>query len=118
MKTKIINFTEYKTKREKKQDIQRARKYIYSLAFDSLEMEILESLFYDVQEYKSEKVLVNFSQLSREQQTSVYTIKKAYQHLLDNKVLIEVSKSPRKPVVVSTENLLIVLEVQERKVLN
>lgn len=106
---KVINFNEYKSKRNRVDDTQIARKYLFSIDIDSLEMEIVESLFNDVQEFNSVNVRLNFNQIAREQQTTVYKVKKAYKNLLDNKVLVEVSKDKGKPVLVSTKNLIIAL---------
>lgn len=113
--TKVINFNEYKSRRNRVEDTEHARKYMFSIDIDSLEVEITESLFNDVQEFESVNVILNFSKIAREQDTTVYKVKKAYKNLLDNKVLTEVSKEKGKPVLVSTKNLIIALRIPEGK---
>lgn len=112
---KIINFNEYKSKKNRVNYTEQARKYMFSLDVDSLEVEIAESLFKDAKRLKDVEVRLNFSKIAREQGTTVYKVKKAYNNLLDNHVLTEVSKEPGLPIKVSTKNLIIALRVPDTK---
>lgn len=112
---KVINFNEYKSRRNRVEDTEHARKYMFSIDIDSLEVEITESLYTDVKKLGRVEVRLNFSKIAREQDTTVYKVKKAYKNLLDNKVLIEISKEPGRPVLVSTKNLIIALRIPEGK---
>lgn len=111
--TNVINFNEYKSKKHRVEDTEHARKYMFSINIDSLEVEITESLYTDVKKLEKVEVRLNFSKIAKEQNTTVYKVKKAYKNLLDNKVLTEISKEPGKPVLVSTKNLIIALRIPE-----
>lgn len=111
--TNVINFNEYKSKKNRVEDTEHARKYMFSINIDSLEVEITESLYTDVKKLEKVEVRLNFSKIAKEQNTTVYKVKKAYKNLLDNKVLTEISKEPGKPVLVSTKNLIIALRIPE-----
>ncbi len=111
--TNVINFNEYKSKKNRLEDTQIARRYLYSIDIDSLEVEIAESVFNISQDIQSINVRLNYTQIAKDQNTTVYKVKKAYKNLLDNKVLIEVSKEPGKPVLVSTKNLIIALNITQ-----
>lgn len=109
----VINFNEFKSKKNRISDIQIAKKYLFSISPESLEVSIADKVMDLVYDFDNANVKVNFSQLSKELNTTVYKIKKAYNNLLDNKVLIELSKESGKPVRVSSKNLMLSLNLTE-----
>lgn len=111
--TKVINFNEYKSRRNRVDDIAQAKKYLFSIDVDSLEVEITEIVFSDVKEKGDVVVRLNFNRIAREQDTTLYKVKKAYKNLIDNKVLIEVAKEPGRPVLVSSKNLMLACNLTE-----
>lgn len=111
--TKIINFNEYKNRRNRVEDTQIARNYILSLDAESLEVAIADAVINSVDDCERMNVKLNFTQIAREQNTTVYKVKKAYKNLIDNKALIEVAKEPGRPVLVSSKNLIIALNFTE-----
>lgn len=103
----VVNLNEYKSKKNRLEDVQIAKKYLYSLDENSLEIEIADKVMDLVYEYERANIRLNFTQIAKEKNISVYKVKKAYKNLLDNKVLIEVAKEPSKPVLVSSKNIMI-----------
>lgn len=109
----VINFMEFKSKKNKVDDIQMAKKYLFSLNPESLEVSIADSVMDLVTDYENTNVRVNFSQLAKDLDTTVYKIKKSYKNLIDNKLLVEVSKEPGRPVKVSSKNIILALNLTE-----
>lgn len=107
----IINFNEFKSKRNRVDDLTVADKFFRNLVKvnkDALEFDLVEKVLDLVDLYERANVRFNFTQIAKELNTTIYKVKKAYKNLLDNKVLIEVSKEPGKPVLVSSKNLILV----------
>ncbi len=111
--TKIINFNEYKSRRNRVDDIAQAKKYIYSIDTNSLEIKIADKVMESVYNCDSVNIRLNFTRIAREQDTTLYKVKKAYKNLIDNKVLVEVAKEPKRPVLVSSKNLMLACNLTE-----
>lgn len=109
----VINFMEFKSKKNRVDDIKISKKYLFSLNPESLEVSIADSVMDLVTDYDNANVRVNFSQLAKDLNTTLYKIKKAYRNLIDNKVLVEVAKEPGRPVTVSSKNLILSLNLTE-----
>lgn len=109
----VINFNEFKSKKNRIDDIQLAKKYLFSLNPESLEVSVADSVMDLVYEYDKANVRLNFTKVSKELNTSIYRVKKAYNNLITNKVLIEVSKEKGRPVLVSSKNLIIACDLTE-----
>lgn len=110
---KVINFNEYKSKRNRVDDIAKAKKYLFSLDPESLEITISDIVMDAVCSYENATVRLNFTKIARELDTTIYKVKKAYNNLIDNKVLVEVAKEPGKPVLVSSKNLMLACNLTE-----
>lgn len=107
----VINFNEFKSKKSRVNDLNVADKFFRDLAknnYNALEFDLVEKVLDLVDLYERVDVRFNFTQVAKELNTTVYKVKKAYKNLLDNKVLIEVSKEKGKPVLVSSKNLILV----------
>lgn len=111
--TKVINFNEYKSRRNRVDDITQAKKYLFSLDPESLEITIADIVMDEVCSYENANVRLNFTRIAREQDTTLYKVKKAYNNLIDNKLLIEVAKEPGRPVLVSSKNLMLACNLTE-----
>lgn len=111
--TKVINFNEYKSRRNRVDDITQAKKYLFSLDPESLEITIADIVMDEVCSYENANVRLNFTRIAREQDTTLYKVKKVYNNLIDNKLLIEVAKEPGRPVLVSSKNLMLACNLTE-----
>lgn len=112
----IVNFMEFKSKKNRVTDLDVADKFFRNLRKtndDALEFDLADKVMDLVDRYEKVEVRVNFTQIAKELDTTVYKLKKAYKNLVDNKALIEVSKEQGKPVKVSTKNLILVCNFTE-----
>ena len=105
--TKVINFNDYKSRKNRVDDIKHAKKYLFSLDPESLEITIADIVMDSVCNSENANVRLNFTRIAREQDTTIYKVKKAYKNLIDNKLLVEVSKEQGRPVLVSSKNLIL-----------
>lgn len=110
---KVINFNEFKSKKNRVDDIAQAKKYLFSIDIKSLEMKIADKVMESVCNYENATIRLNFTKIAREQDTTIYKVKKAYNNLIDNKVLVEVAKEHRRPVLVSSKNLMLACNLVE-----
>lgn len=102
----IIYFNEFKSKKNRINDIQIAKEYLFSLDPESLEISIADSIMDLVLNFNDTNVEVKFSSLSKSLNVSIYKLKKAYKNLVDHKLLIELSNVYGRPVIVSSKNLI------------
>lgn len=109
----VINFNEFKSKKNRTNDLVIAKKYLFSLDAESLEVSISDKVMDLVYDCDKAEVRLNFTQVSKELNTTMYKVKKAYKNLLNNKVLIEVSKEQGKPVLISSKNLILACNLTE-----
>lgn len=109
----IVYLNEFKSRKNRITDIQIAKKYLFSLDPDSLEISLADSIMDLVINYNSTNVEVKFSSLSKTLNVPVSRLKKAYKNLVDHKLLIELSNRYGKPVLVSSKNLILACDIKE-----
>lgn len=110
----VISFNEFKSKRNRLEDIQIARDYIFNiLDEDSIEFKLIGILLNDAYNQNNLSIPMNYSKASRELKVSENKIRHAYKNVLEHKVMIELFKKPHRQTIISVKNLIIATDYQE-----
>lgn len=110
----VINLSEYKSRKNRLKDVQIARNYIFNtLNEDSIEFRLIELLLNDAYNQNNLSIAMNYSKASRELRVSENNVRKAYNNILENKVIIELFKKPHRQTIISVKNLIVATDYQE-----
>ncbi len=110
----VINFMDFKSKKNRVNDIQIAKNYIFNeLDEDSIEFRLIGILLNDAYNQNSLTIPMNYSKASRILKVSEKRVKQAYNNVLENRVIVELFKKPHRQTILLVKNLIIATDYEE-----